>query len=69
MNKHLIAKAKEMLRENKDYYEDAMRGAPVGNTVIGSVLSIVFGAPRWATEDAVVEALRQMRREGRAAAP
>jgi hypothetical protein len=62
MDDYLVEKAKKMLKENEGYYEDALDGAAVGNTAIGAVLSIVYGAPRWIAEDAVVEALRQLRR-------
>ena len=53
----LVKAALDMLRANPRYAADARAGAPLGNSVIGSLLSIEYGAPRWATERAVCQAL------------
>jgi len=47
-----------MLRESDQYTQDAREGAPVGNSVVGSLLSTLHGVPRQYAEPAVVEALR-----------
>jgi hypothetical protein len=57
MDKQLVQSALQMLRANPRYAADARAGAPLGNSVIGSLLSIEYGAPRWATERAVCQAL------------
>ena len=57
MNEMLVKAALDMLRANPRYAADARAGAPVGNSVIGSLLSIEYRAPRWATERAVRQAL------------
>jgi len=50
--------AVELLRGNETYIADARAGAPVGNSVVGSLLSIQHQIPRQYGEAAVVEALR-----------
>jgi hypothetical protein len=40
------------------YLEDARNSAPLGNSVIGAVLWLTTGTPRWATEEAVCQALQ-----------
>jgi hypothetical protein len=57
MDEILVKAALDMLRSNPRYAADARAGAPVGNSVIGSLLSIEYRAPRWATERAVRQAL------------
>ncbi|HWP62825.1 MAG TPA: hypothetical protein VNO86_05085 [Candidatus Binatia bacterium] len=47
--------ARRLLLEDPSLVEDA-RANP-GNSTIGAVLGLVSGAPRWLTEQAVVEAL------------
>jgi hypothetical protein len=56
---NLTKHALELLKsdEGQPYLTDAREGAAVGNTVLGSVMSITTGSPRWATEKAVREAL------------
>jgi hypothetical protein len=57
MDEMLVKAALDMLRDNPRFVADARAGAPVGNSVIGSILSIEYRAPRWATERAVHQAL------------
>lgn len=57
---HLTRVALEMLQEDPDLLEDAKVGAPIGNSVLGSLLSLTYKSPRWATEDAVCEALQEL---------
>jgi len=57
MDEMLVQSALNMLRSNPRYAADARAGAPVGNSVVGSLLSIEYRAPRWATERAVRQAL------------
>ncbi|MBN2371775.1 MAG: hypothetical protein JXO72_14935 [Vicinamibacteria bacterium] len=58
----LVSHAVELLRSDPAYLADAKKGAPVGNSIVGSVMSLTTGAPRWATEQAVMAALRQLAR-------
>ncbi len=53
----LIQAALAMLREDPAYEDDARQGVRVDNTIVGSILSITTGSPRWATERAVHTAL------------
>jgi hypothetical protein len=50
--------ALELMRGNQKYIDDARAGAPVGNSVVGSLLSIQHQIPRQYGEAAVAEALR-----------
>jgi hypothetical protein len=43
--------AYRLLKSDPDYRDDAEAGIAGGNTVIGSVMSITIGAPRWASEE------------------
>lgn len=61
--------ALDLLRESPQYAEDARVGAPVGNSVIGSLLSIQHGVPRQVAEQAVLRALDALAAEQRKAAP
>ena len=63
-NEHLHRHALALLRSDPDYLQDAREGSRVGNTVIGSVMAITTGSPRWATERAVLEALALLDQEG-----
>ena len=53
----LVKAALKMLRSSPRYVADARAGAPLDNSVVGSLLSIEYRAPRWATERAVRQAL------------
>lgn len=56
----LVKHALELLRASPDeYLQDARQGAPVGNSILGSVMSMTLKQPRQYTEEAVREALRQ----------
>lgn len=61
----LTRKALHLLRTDPHYLHDAKAGARVGNTILGCVLSITTKSPRWATENAVREALAAMKRRAR----
>jgi hypothetical protein len=59
----LMRHALSLLKACPEYVSDAQRFAPIGNSVVGSLMSLTLGAPRWATEPAVCEALRELTRE------
>jgi hypothetical protein len=63
-NDHLRRAALDLLRDDPSYADDARAGAHVGNTVVGSILALTYGSPRWATEDAVRHALTELDAEG-----
>lgn len=46
-----------LLRESPEYLDDAREGAPVGNSVVGSLLSLVHHVPRQYAEQAVRDAI------------
>jgi len=52
-----VERALSLLRANPEYVDDARVGAPIGNSVAGSVLSLTYGTPRQYAERAVVEAV------------
>ena len=49
--------ALEMLRGNQHYIADAKKGSPVGNSGVGSLLSLIHHIPRQYSEQAVRQAL------------
>lgn len=58
MNHDQLTKhALKLLRGNESYIADAREGAPVGNSVVGSLLSFQFKVPRQHAEEAVADAL------------
>jgi hypothetical protein len=61
----LTRHALRLLKAYPDYVADARRFAPIGNSVVGSLMSLTLGAPRWATETAICEALREFARQKR----
>jgi len=63
-DRSLVEAAKELLSEDPIYRKDAEIGARVSNSVVGSILAITRRAPRWATEAAVRQALKELRKEG-----
>lgn len=48
---------------SEEYGLDAAEGCEIGNSVAGSILSIVHGIPRQYAEQAVREALREIEAE------
>jgi hypothetical protein len=57
MDEILVKAALDMLRDNPGFVADARAGTRVNNSIVGSLLSIEYRAPRWATERAVRQAL------------
>lgn len=47
-----------MMRADPSYVADARAGAPLGNSIIGSLMSLLHGIPRQNSEQAVRAALR-----------
>lgn len=65
-----IRLALELLRGSPEYIADAREGAPVGNSVVGSLLSLPpHSIPRQYAEQAVREALALLDREAEAPGP
>ena len=60
MDELLIQQAIKMMRDNPDLAADALQGAPVRNTIIGSLLAIEYKCPRWAAEHFVRVALSEL---------
>ena len=60
MDEILIQQALDMMRNNPDLAADALQGAPVRNTIIGSLLAIEYKCPRWAAEHFVCIALSEL---------
>jgi hypothetical protein len=58
----LTERALKLLREWPDLIEEAEDGAPIGNSIAGNLLAMETGCSRWATEKAVREALRLMKK-------
>ncbi|PWT78043.1 MAG: hypothetical protein C5B60_01810 [Chloroflexi bacterium] len=57
----LLEHARALLADpDLDCLADARIGAPLGNSIAGSILSIITKSPRWATEQAVMQALAEL---------
>ena len=59
MSDYLIERAIELLAD-ADLLADAREGARVNNSAVGCLLSLEYGASRWAAERAVRAALRRL---------
>ena len=59
-----VRMALAMLRGSPEYLADARIGAPAGNSVVGSLLSILHRVPRQYAEPATLEAVRRLDAEG-----
>jgi len=59
MSDYLIERAIELLSD-ADLLADAREGARVNNTAVGCLLSLEYGASRWAAERAVRVALKRL---------
>lgn len=57
-HKQAVKVACAMMRGNPEYRADAKRFAPVGNSVVGNLLSLLHGMPRQYAERAALEAAR-----------
>jgi hypothetical protein len=55
----LISKALEIYKE---YGPESFHGADVDNSVAGSLLALLYHSPRWATEAAVRNALKRLKK-------
>ena len=62
MSDYLIERAIELLQDDK-LLADAREGARVNNSAVGCLLSLEYGASRWAAELAVRAALRRLDKE------
>jgi hypothetical protein len=62
MSDYLIERAIELLQDDK-LLADAREGARVNNSAVGCLLSLEYGASRWAAERAVRAALRRLDKE------
>ena len=62
MSDYLIERAIELLQDDK-LLADAREGARVNNSAVGCLLSLEYGASRWAAERAVRAALRLLDKE------
>jgi len=60
MDELLIKRAIEMMRNDPDLAADALQGAPVRNTVLGSIFAAEYKIPRWAAEHFVRVALSEL---------
>jgi len=60
MDEILIQRAIEMMRSDSDIAADALQGAPVRNTVLGSIFAAEYKIPRWAAEHFVRVALSEL---------
>jgi len=60
MDEILIQQAVEMMRNDPDLAADALQGAPVRNTVLGSIFAAEYKIPRWAAEHFVRVALSEL---------
>jgi hypothetical protein len=60
MDEILITQALDMMRNNPDLAADALQGAPVRNTVLGSIFAAEYKIPRWAAEHFVRIALSEL---------
>jgi len=60
MDEILIQRALDMMRNNPDLAADALQGAPVRNTVLGSIFAAEYKIPRWAAEHFVRIALSEL---------
>ena len=56
--------AYRMMKDDAELIRDARAGVLVGNTLVGSVMSMTLKAPRQYTEAAVAEALKRIKRRG-----
>ena len=59
MSDYLIERAIELLSD-ADLLADAREGARVNNSAVGCLLSLEYGASRWAAERAVRVALKRL---------
>jgi hypothetical protein len=64
-----VRHALALLKEDPEYVDDAREGAPVGNSVVGSVMNLTLGIPRQYAEAAVREALRLLDKKKKSRVP